>query len=399
MFKKPDLSRLSLSRTGGTGDVAFAVLVSFSYLAMISASFADLTTTKLFELMALGILYILIGIYGYAFVNKIEGRVWLMVYFAVQIPLSGLIVALGRGAGFNALLMMPLVGQSVVIFHRRGILAASIAILLTYVGAVDYYSGGLANLWNNLATFLAGLVFVVVFTELTVDQARARREVERLAQELEQANTQLREYAVQAEELAISRERNRLAREIHDGLGHYLTAIHMQIQAAQAVMQVDPPRSTELLDKARSLTKSALEDVRQSVATLRSSPLQNRPLVEQIKGLLADILSADLKTELKVTGAPRTMHPQVELTCYRAVQEGLNNVRKHAQASHVLVHLDYSQIDKLQLTILDNGVGAEDLQGGFGLIGLKERVHLVDGEINMTSSPGEGFRLMIEVPG
>ncbi len=399
MFKKPDLSRLSLSRAGGTGDVAFAVLVSFSYLAMISASFEDLTTTKLVELMTLGILYILIGIYGYAFVNKKETRDWLPVYFAFQIPLSGLIVALGRGAGFNALLMMPLVGQSVVIFHRRGILATSIAILLTYVAAVDYYSGGLANLWNNLATFLAGLVFVVVFTQLTVDQARARREVERLAQELEQANTQLREYAVQAEELAISRERNRLAREIHDGLGHYLTAIHMQIQAAQAVMQVDQPRSTELLDKARSLTKSALEDVRQSVATLRTSPEQNRPLVELVKGLLTDILSGDLKTELKISGNLRPMNPQVELTCFRVVQEGLNNVRKHAHASQVLVHLDYSQGDKLQLSIIDDGIGSEDLQGGFGLIGLKERVHLVDGEIDVTSAPGQGFRLMIEVPG
>jgi signal transduction histidine kinase len=391
--------RFSLSKAGGTGDVAFAVVVSFSYLAMISASFPTLTLTMLVGLMVLGTVYILTGIYGYAYISRKATRGWLLAYFSVQIPLSGLIVALGKGAGFNALLMLPLAGQAVVISHRQGILAASITILFTYVGAVDYYSGGLANLWNGLVTFLAGLVFVVVFTQLTVDQARSMREVERLAQELEEANHRLREYAVQAEELAITRERNRLAREIHDGLGHYLTTIHMQIQAAQAVMAVDREKAIGSLEKARNLTQSALDEVRQSVASLRSSPQLNRPLPDLVKSLREDMLSSDLKVELKVSGEPRQMLPQVELTCYRVVQEGLNNVRKHAHATHVLVQMDYSKSDKFQLSIVDDGIGTDNPQGGFGLLGLRERVHLVDGEINLVTAPGEGFNLMIEVPG
>jgi signal transduction histidine kinase len=313
--------------------------------------------------------------------------------------LSGLIVALGRGAGFNALLMLPLAGQAGVILHRQGMLTASIAILLAYVAAVGYYSGGLTNLWNGLTSFLAGLVFVDVFTQLTVDQEKSMREVERLAHELEQANQQLREYAIQAQELAITQERNRLAREIHDGLGHYLTTIHIQIQAAQAVMDKDHERAMGALEKARSLTQTALIDVRQSVATLRSSPQEVRPLPELVTGLLEDVRSSDLRADLKTIGAPRQMSPAVELTCFRAAQESLNNVRKHAHATCVSVILDYTMSDKFRLSVIDDGVGTDDPQGGFGLLGLRERVHLVDGEINLVTSPGNGFNLTIEVPG
>jgi signal transduction histidine kinase len=392
-------NRFSLSKTGGMGDVAFTVVVSFSYLAMISAAFPILTLTMLVVLMILGTLYILMGIYGYSYVAKKGTRGWALAYFCVQIPLSGLIVALGRGAGFNALLMLPLAGQAGVILHRRGMLTASIAILLAYVGAVGYYSGGLTNLWNGLTSFLAGLVFVDVFTQLTVDQEKSMREVERLAHELEQANQQLREYSIQAEELAITQERNRLAREIHDGLGHYLTTVHMQIQAAQAVMDKDRGRAMGALEKARSLTQSALVDVRQSVATLRSSPHENRPLPELVTALLDDVRSSDLKVDLKILGTPRQMPPPVELTCFRTAQESLNNVRKHAHASCVSVKMDYTMKDKFRLSVIDDGVGTNDPHGGFGLLGLRERVHLVDGEINLVTAPGEGFNLTIEVPG
>jgi signal transduction histidine kinase len=391
-------SSRSVFKTGGTGDVAFAVVVSISYLAMISTAFEILTPTLLVGLIALGTLYIILGIYGYAYVARSAAPIFLLAYFTVQILLSGLIVAVGKGAGFNALLMLPLAGQAVVLLERRWMLAASIAILLTYVAAISLFAGGLVTLWNNLTTFLAGLVFVVVFTQLVVEEEKARAEVERLADQLEEANLRLRQYAVQAEELATSRERNRLAREIHDGLGHYLTTIFMQIQAAQAVLNNDPRRGMDALDKARTLTQTALNDVRHSVAALRSAPQQDRPLPDLITDLLSDLQGTGLETRLEVIGSPRPLSPQVELTCYRATQEGLNNVRKHAQAQHVLIRLDYAQVDHLALVIEDDGIGSDDLQGGFGLLGLRERVALVGGEVTTTTYPGQGFILAIEVP-
>ncbi len=167
----PDAPR-NIVKTGGSGDVAFAIVVSFSYLAMITASFESLTSTTVVGLMVIGTLYTLNGIYGYAFVARHSSSYLFWAYFPVQILLSGLIVTLGRGAGFNALLMLPLAGQAVVLLPPRGVYATSIGILVAYIGAVDLYSGGLATLWNNLITFLAGLVFVVVFTQLNMEQEK-----------------------------------------------------------------------------------------------------------------------------------------------------------------------------------------------------------------------------------
>lgn len=386
-------------RTGSSGDVAFVVVVSVSYLAMISASFESLTPSTVAGLLVLGTLYTWLGVYGYAFIARRPTPLRLGFYFAVQIPLSGLIVTFGHGAGFNALLMLPLAGQAVVLLPDRGLYTASVAILVAYVGAVDLYSGGLDSLWNGLVTFLAGLIFVVVFTRLTVDEERARKEVERLAQELENANQRLRDYALQVGELATSRERNRLAREIHDGLGHYLTTIHMQIQAAQAVMAADPQRANDALDKARKLSQDALADVRQSVAALRSSTELGRPLPELVAELAANCQEIGLPTDYTLLGTPRPISPQAELACYRAVQEGLNNARKHSHASRVRVLLDYSAPDHLSLEITDNGTGSDESGGGFGLLGLRERVNLVGGEFFTTSIPRKGFTLSIEVPG
>ena len=389
----------NIVRTGGSGDVAFAIVVSFSYLAMITASFESLTSTTVVGLMVLGTLYTLIGIYGYAYVARHPSGWLFSTYFVIQILLGGLIVVLGKGAGFNALLMLPLAGQAVVLLPSRGIYATSIGILLVYIGAVDIYSGGLADLWNNLITFLAGLVFVVVFTQLTVEQEKARAEVEHLANELEDANRQLREYAVQAEELATTRERNRLAREIHDGVGHYLTTIFMQIQAAEVTLDEDRPKAESALQKAKDLTQSALTDVRRSVAALRSPMGKDSPLTELLADLVNNCQGPGLVGNLKILGEPRPLNPLAIQTCFRTVQEGLNNVQKHSKASRVTVSLDYTMPDILHLSIEDDGTGSEDPTGGFGLLGIRERVHLVDGEMKTITAPGQGFILNIEVPG
>ena len=398
-------------KNGGIGEAAFAVMVSVSYLAMISASFDTITLTTLVVLMILGVLYTLLGIYGYGYVGRAGSRFRRVAYFVIQVPLSGLIVALGHGAGFNALLMLPLAGQAAMLLPESGVYLTSIGILLTYVVAVNQFYSDLGNLWNNLVTFMAGLIFVVVFTQVTLQQEKARREVERLAQELEEANQRLRQYAIQAEELATTRERNRLAREIHDGLGHYLTTIFMQIQAAQAVMENDRERASAALEKAMGLAQAALVHVRQSVASLRASPDLGRSLPEAVEGLLVDCRGGGLQADLQTCGQPRPLSPAVMLTCYRTVQEGLNNVRKHSRATWVTIRLDYTHPGWIRLAVEDFGGSADgpsdsggdasgslESGGGYGLLGVRERVHLLGGEMKAAPSDSGGFILSIEVP-
>ncbi|HWQ04498.1 MAG TPA: sensor histidine kinase [Longilinea sp.] len=385
-------------KVGSNADLAFAVVVLASYFATFSAM-RKTSALELILMISFGVAYLLIGIYGYAVVresNQIELQI---TYFLIQVPLGCLIVFLGKGTAYNALLLLPLMAHAVILLPPRWSYAVGAAILSGYSIAVRVISPGWDVVWSGLPTFLAGLVFITVFTQSAVSEERARAEVERLVGELTVANQQLRAYAVQVEELAIAKERNRLAREIHDGLGHYLTTIHMQIQASQAIMAKNPQKANDALEKALDLSHQALVDVRQSVSALRSPTMLDLTLNEMIAELVKNVDAGGLKATLEIKGIPRILTPQSRLTLYRSTQEALNNSVKHSQATKIFVIIDFQSPDDVVLTIRDNGLGTDQMEGGFGLIGIKERVHLLNGEVQFKSSKGQGFSVEIRLPG
>ncbi|HWI57349.1 MAG TPA: sensor histidine kinase, partial [Bacillota bacterium] len=254
---------------------------------------------------------------------------------------------------------------------------------------------------NALLGFTFAVLFTLVFTLLAVSSERARGEVQRLASELSDANRQLREYAVQAEELAATRERNRLAREIHDTVGHCLTVVNVQLEAARTLRAHAPERMADALDKAQRLTQQGLQEIRRSVASLRASPVDDKPLAEALRQIVAESQAAGLTTELCVQGEARPLSPQAQLTLYRAGQEGLTNARKHAHATSTRLLLDFQAPDKVRLSVRDDGVGAASASGaagGFGLLGLRERAQLLGGALRVQTAPGAGFTLEVEVP-
>jgi signal transduction histidine kinase len=200
--------------------------------------------------------------------------------------------------------------------------------------------------------------------------------------------------------MATIQERNRLAREIHDNVGHYLTVVNVQIEAARAVMAQDPDRARTALDKAQKLTKDGLTAVRQSVAAFRESPTDSRSLIDAIQSLVQETRSSGLVAEFEVVGEHRSLDSQTKLTLFRVAQEGLTNVRKHAHASRVDVVLDYSLPQTIRLSIRDNGVGkSAAVVDGFGLIGMRERVHMLGGRLTIESAVGKGLWLETAVPG
>lgn len=272
--------------------------------------------------------------------------------------------------------------------------------LLGLVLPVWLVSDDLNQVMGLSLVFIPAILFVVAFTEARLGEQHAREKAEELTVQLEKANRQLASYAVQAEEMATIQERNRLARETHDNLGHYLTVVNVQIEAARAVMAQEPERAQEALDKAQTLTKEGLASVRQSVAALRESPTDNRTLIDAIQSLVQEARSSGLVVEFEVLGERRVLDSQTKLTLYRVAQEGLTNVRKHAHASRVDVALDYSRPEMVCLSIQDNGVGKSAAIGdGFDLIGMQERVQMLGGRLTIESAMGKGVRLETAVPG
>jgi signal transduction histidine kinase len=175
--------------------------------------------------------------------------------------------------------------------------------------------------------------------------------------------------------------------------------VHMQLRAAQAVMDKDPQHSLEIMQTAQNVTQEALADIRRSVGALRLTAGETMPLTDEIKKMLQGYELIGIETALELMGKPRPLDPKSHLTLYRAVQEGLSNINKHASASNVTIRLDYSDQQIVRLVIKDDGKGADQFEGGFGLMGLRERALLLEGEFNVMSTPGKGFTLEIGVPG
>src|SRR6185503_2628023 len=143
------------------------------------------------------------------------------------------------------------------------------------------------------------------------------------------------------------------------------TVVNVQIGAAQAILEQDRPRALDHLSKAQALTQEGLAEVRHSVAALRASPTESGPLPEALAKLAEQWNAAGLSTRFVVAGKVRSLTPQVNLTLYRAAQEALTNVGKHAHATSVHLHLDYGDGNLVHLSIKDDGVGSANSEGGF----------------------------------
>lgn len=348
-------------------------------------------------LIGLGALYLFIGTIGFGWVPRHGAWPGPILYFTVQITLVTVILYLSVGLNFTVIMTLPLAAHSVILLPRAGVATVCAMMMLILLALFTYFTNFGIALQASLSIG-AGMLFAVAFTQVALNEYRARAEGERLATELREANQKLREYASQIEELATTRERNRIAREIHDGVGHYLTVINMQIQAARAVKADDPVRADEALGKAGAMTQEALADIRRSMATLRSSPTDNKPLTDTLRSLADERQASGIQTTFTIEGSARPLAPQAELTLYRTLQEALTNVQKHAHASAVAVTLDYRDPAAVTLTVRDNGTGSDHPEGGFGLLGVRERTHLLNGVVTVTSAQGAGFELRVELP-
>lgn len=322
------------------------------------------------------------------------------LYFGIQIAAVAGLLFLTRGTGTWSvwILILPVAAQSL---SGNWLFTAVISLSLLALIWLAYFPGqSFQETIVDLLSIGAAMVFTLIFTSIALRESSARNEVQRLATDLRQANHRLAEYAAQVEELATMRERNRVAREIHDNLGHYLTVVNVQIEAAKTIMSQNPAKAQDALSKAQNLTQEGLAAVRHSVSALRESPLENQTLSDAIGKLAEEARETGLVVKLQFEGEPLELDPKVELTLYRAVQEGFTNVRKHARASRVDVGLRYEP-NQTTLTMQDNGIGtnlSERSASSFGLVGIEERVLLLNGRMQIHTAPQQGFQFTITLP-
>ena len=376
-----------------SGNIAFVIVVCASYASTIAALIYLRRPVPAWEvvlLITLGVAYLIMGTYGFTRCRRSGSQLAGIIYFVVQLLIAAVLILLRGSSGELSLILLPLAGQSALLLPMQLMVPVCALIYVTLVMPLLLRSRWVDAIAIALV-YGTGIVFVVVFTRVAASEREARTE-------LAEANQQLRDHALQVEELAKTKERNRLAREIHDSLGHYLTVVNVQIGAAQTVLDQDRARAMDHLSKAQALTQEGLAEVRHSVAALRASPTESRPLPEALAMLVEQWKAAGLKATLAVSGILRTLTPQTNLTLFRAAQEALTNVAKHAEANSIDVHLDYRDQHQVHLSVKDDGVGSNNSEGGFGLLGVRERVQLLNGSVRVFTSEKKGFTLEVEIP-
>ena len=245
-------------------------------------------------------------------------------------------------------------------------------------------------------TQAAGRFFILGIAGFIV--ARLSKAQRKQRDELAQKNVKLAQYASTLETLTITRERNRLARELHDTLAHTLSAVNVQLQALEVLYGrgTDAVQVTEQIQKTRELTRTGLEEARRALHNLRASPVEELGLSLAIKRAVE--LAAQrggFQAKLEASAYPDNLPAEMQQQIYRIVEEALNNVVRHAQAQHLTIRFRENKA-KLILLIEDDGVGfpaQKDLAGHFGLIGMRERAHLMGGELTVRSAVGRGTRV------
>lgn len=357
---------------------------------------AHFSTIQIVIGVLFGVAYIILGMFDTEILQHFPVSMHNVLYFSIQIAL---IFGIGwiLGPGGTWLIGIPLASVAVerlTTLWRWPVYAALLAaIILPIPRYSTWETAGM-----NAIIISAGILFAVLTSQIRLNEQRAREHAEQLASELDTANHQLVEYAAQAEKLAAAQERNRIAREIHDNLGHYLTIVNIQIEAARVTLATDPERAMDALEKAQKLAKKGLAGVRESVDALRISPVENRRLDEAIAELVDEAQTSGFPTVFHLVGKSLPIDSKSALALYRVAQEGLTNISKHAQATHTEVTLDFSQTAFVRLTLIDDGVGAAKTRSGFGLVGIQERVQLLGGEFNVETQVGRGFRLEVTIP-
>ncbi len=341
-----------------------------------------------------GVLLIAFGIL-LALVLRIENKErYVHLYFAAQTLVIGSLFSLQPEHSPFGTLFFVLSAQVMLLLPPRPAALWIVAfILMTGIGFVGFF-GWIGLLW--LVPNIGGYLFFATFGNLWRQAELARRRSQQLLEELQVAQRQL-------QELAVVEERSRLAREMHDSLGHRLTVAIVQLEGAQRLIPTAPDRAARMIGAMREEMKEALAELRRTVTALRA-PLEDAgtPLNAALARLAQSFQdSTGLAVHLDLPGAPPVLPEAHWLALYRAAQESLTNAQRHAAAKQVWLTVSAAN-GHITLTAADDGKGfgerAETSEGSYGLRGLRERAGQLGGELVLEGRPGGGAQVRFSLP-
>lgn len=279
----------------------------------------------------------------------------------------------------------------VLVFCGIVTLTEAIPFILLTLNEWDWYFI-LINLVSILGRgFLLGLIGWIESRLVELQRSQQKQ--------LEISNQKLRKYAFTAERLAQSQERNRIARELHDTLAHTLSSLSVQLEAVNALFEVNPDESKELLTKSMENTRNGLKETRRTLKDLRSSELESLGLLGAINNVLFSTKErAGFQFTTNFSKDSESLNDEISHSIFRIVQEAMENIVRHSNARNVSLSLVTNKND-VKLSIVDDGLGfaKKDIKENdtFGIRGMRERVEALGGDFQIISNPKQGTRIEV----
>ncbi len=269
-----------------------------------------------------------------------------------------------------------------------------------------YYSLEIRQNIQSLIAFLNALnliIFVIYMAVLIGQRTEENAKVRKLNRELEQANNKLselnirlKEYAEQSAHAAETRERNRLAREIHDTLGHALTGITAGADACIQMLDTSPGLAKKQMELIAATARNGMNEVRRSVKALRPDAVERLQLPNALRKLCEDMRAASgAEIFLDICSDTLRLSQDEEDTIYRIAQEGITNAIRHGMATKIWVELTLSG-RTLAVSVSDNGSGCGKIKEGFGLLHMRERLRMLGGTLHIDGT--SGFLIEADIP-
>lgn len=263
---------------------------------------------------------------------------------------------------------------------------------------ISYYTYGqqsyILGIYNvltslNMVLFIIFCVFVIQEQRGTIQEVNELYgKLSKANEDLQQANVKLQKYADMKEKMGQTKERNRLAREIHDTLGHTLTGISAGIDACIATIDIAPDKTKSQLEVISGVTREGIQEIRRSVSRLRPDALERLSLEYAIRKMVEDNNAlTNTKVSFDCQVQPLRFCEDEENAIYRVIQESLTNAMRHGQATQVDIRM-WREDGEIRLTIQDNGVGCKEIRPGFGTEHIRERIALLNGTVVFDGSRG-----------
>ena len=329
-------------------------------------------------------------------VQAIGGSYTILYWFvpASSIELTTLVFMLRSWVNFQFLVLF--VGWQ---YHPRWVLVSGIGLSLLDAALAFPLIRHNATLYPFYISIVVARLFSVTAVGFAMAWMVKRQREHRAA--LADANRKLTLYAATTEQLAVSQERNRMARELHDTLAHSLSGVIVQLEAVEALWDVNLAGARKMVEHVHQSARSGLTEVRRALNSLRASPLEDLGLALALSALAESVAArTELKLDLEIAKRIENIPPEVEQCVYRVAQEALANVARHSKAKSLYVSLSKPN-GHLILSIKDDGQGFDSNNVDttrYGLKGLRERAEMIGGALQIETKLHQGTTVQLSVP-